>query len=59
MMFELLYPERHWVDGEKIEIWYLDAIANNEVKPPYATDVRAMAMELSDIGHITIGRIQS
>jgi hypothetical protein len=58
MKFEIIWPEQRWVGGDIIAGWYSDAVENQDVMPPYTTDVREMAMALSDIGFITVGRIE-
>lgn len=53
----ILWPEHRTVSAQQIRTWYADAVANDEATAGI-TDVDAMARELSNIGHITIGRDQ-
>ncbi len=59
MQFEIIWPEYRWVDEAKIRLWLSDAVANGEISEEYANDLNnpeEIARELSNIGHITLGR---
>lgn len=53
----IIWPERRWVSRETIATWYADAVANQEVAPPFAPDhdTAAQAAALDDAGKITLG----
>ena len=59
MRFQIIWPERRLVDEDQIRVWFDDAVANGDLPEEYAqniTEPEEMARELSDIGHITLGR---
>jgi hypothetical protein len=57
--FEIIWPERRWVNAAKIETWFSDAVANGDLSEEFATDVvdvEDKARELDSLGYITLGR---
>ena len=54
-MIHTLYPQDRLVSEEKIISWYQDAVANGEADAGYI-DIWDMALELDNIGHITLAR---
>lgn len=60
-MTYIIYPERRSISFRQIEVWFTDAVANNEIAPEYfsAKSEAEMAAALSDAGLITVGARQS
>ena len=62
--FTIIWPEHKVISGDKIALWFSDAVANGEIDEAYASDpeftgddrFRAMAKELHNLGHITLAR---
>lgn len=56
-MYNIIYPDIKTVSAQTIRDWYLDAVSNGETDNTDIdiNDINAMAMELQDIGHITLG----
>lgn len=54
-MFEIVWPEHRFVSDARIRSWYSDALPHGQVTSGLG-DVREMALELHEWGHITLGR---
>lgn len=55
MSFFIRYPETRTVSTREIEIWYSDAVANEEIVDDAKT-VEEKARALHNEGHITLAR---
>jgi hypothetical protein len=58
LIYRIIWPERRTVSADKIETWYSDALANNEIAEAYKAAKTAddMAAALHDAGIITLSR---
>jgi hypothetical protein len=54
-----VWPERRLVPADTIARWYTDAVANQEIAPPFTENVLEQAIALHDAGIITMQRRQS
>jgi hypothetical protein len=57
-MIYIVWPEKRYVTDEQINVWYEDAVANDEIDAPYldAKTPEAKAEALEDAGLLSIGR---
>ena len=53
--FLMIWPERRVLTAEQIEVWFDDAVANDELTKDEADTVEDKAMALHELGRITLG----
>jgi len=54
--FLMIWPERRVVTAEQIEVWFDDAVANDELIKDEADTIEDKAMALDSLGHITLSK---
>jgi hypothetical protein len=57
-MIYIVWPEKRYVTDDQIDVWYEDAVANDEIDAHYlgAETTQAKAEALDDAGLLTIGK---
>jgi hypothetical protein len=53
--FLMIWPERRVLTAEQIEVWFDDAVANDELTKDEDDSVEDKAMALDSLGRITLG----
>lgn len=53
--FLMIWPERRVLTAEQIEVWFDDAVSNDELTKDEGDSVEDKAMALHQLGHITLG----
>jgi len=54
--FLMIWPERRVLTAEQIEVWFDDAVANDELTKDENDTIEDKAMALDSLGRITLGR---
>ena len=54
--FLIIWPERRVLTAEQIEVWFDDAVANDELIKDEADTIEDKAMALDSLGHITLAK---
>jgi len=54
--FLMIWPERRVLTAEQIEIWFDDAVANDELTKDEDDSVEDKAMALHELGRITLSK---
>jgi len=54
--FLIIWPERRVLTAEQIEVWFDDAVANDELIKDEADTIEDKAMALDSLGHITLSK---
>jgi len=53
--FLMIWPERRVLTAEQIEVWFDDAVANDELTKDEDDTIEDKAMALDSLGRITLG----
>jgi len=53
--FLMIWPERRVLTAEQIEVWFDDAVANDELTKDENDTIEDKAMALDSLGRITLG----
>ena len=54
--FLMIWPERRVLTAEQIEVWFDDAVANDELTKDEDDSVEDKAMALHELGRITLAK---